>query len=31
VRRGRVNPRLSQERITEGETPTLRATSPIFK
>ena len=31
VRWGRVRPRLSQERITDGETPTRRATSPIFK
>jgi hypothetical protein len=28
---GRVRPRLSHDRITDGDTPTRRATSPIFK
>jgi hypothetical protein len=31
VRRGRVSPRFSQARITDDETPTRFATSPIFK
>jgi hypothetical protein len=31
VRRGRTSPRLSHDRMTEGETPTFLATSPIFK
>jgi hypothetical protein len=31
VRRGRARPRLSQVRITDGDDPTRRATSPIFK
>jgi hypothetical protein len=31
VRLGRVKPRLSHDRMTEGDTPTRRATSPIFK
>jgi len=31
VRRGLVNPKLSHDRMTDGDTPTRRATSPIFK